>query len=241
MTERSDEIRALMQKARQALDDAELLLSHDRVEGAVNRIYYAAFDAAKAGLLTEGETPSGGHGPAGRVNGHLPWFPSFCRAASMACQNPSCPQSLRMSMPVFKGHYRRPIDDTNRIALPEAMRDVSPSDRYTLTRGLEEGLFLYPAERWAEVEEEISALNVYDETVRDFCRRVLMWAYEVETGAEGRLELPAALAEFAGLSGEGIVLGAFDHVEIWDPSRLEAYLSDRSDDYPTLVEQVMRT
>ena len=71
MTERSDEIQALMQKARQALDDAELLLDHDRVEAAVNRIYYAAFDAAKAALLTKGETPSSHSGVKTRFSYHF--------------------------------------------------------------------------------------------------------------------------------------------------------------------------
>jgi hypothetical protein len=71
MTERSDEIRALMQKARQALDDAELLLNHDRVEAAVNRIYYAAFDAAKAALLMKGETPSSHSGVKTRFSYHF--------------------------------------------------------------------------------------------------------------------------------------------------------------------------
>jgi len=40
-----------MRKSRQALDDAQLLLEHDRAEAAVNRAYYAAFDAARAALI----------------------------------------------------------------------------------------------------------------------------------------------------------------------------------------------
>ena len=39
-----------MHKARQALEDAGLLLAHERSEAAVNRIYYAAFDAARAAM-----------------------------------------------------------------------------------------------------------------------------------------------------------------------------------------------
>ena len=47
-----------MEKARQALDDARLLLRHKRAEAAINRAYDAAFHAARAALLTEDETPS---------------------------------------------------------------------------------------------------------------------------------------------------------------------------------------
>lgn len=56
MTEESDrQIRALQEKARQALSDAELLLDNGSVEAAINRGYYAAFQAARAALLTEEE------------------------------------------------------------------------------------------------------------------------------------------------------------------------------------------
>jgi hypothetical protein len=71
MTDRADEIQALMQKAHQALDDAQLLLEHDRTEAAINRLYYAAFDAARAALLTKDEAPSSHAGVKARVSYHF--------------------------------------------------------------------------------------------------------------------------------------------------------------------------
>ena len=53
MTHPDDEAHALMRKAHRALDDARFLLENDRAEAAVNRMYYAVFDAARAALLTE--------------------------------------------------------------------------------------------------------------------------------------------------------------------------------------------
>ena len=47
---------ALLQKAWRALGSAKLLLSAGDRDGAVNRAYYAMFDAAKA-ALTEGDEP----------------------------------------------------------------------------------------------------------------------------------------------------------------------------------------
>lgn len=60
-----------MRKSRQALDDAQLLLEHDRAEAAVNRAYYAAFDAARAALLTENETPASHAGVKTRFSYHF--------------------------------------------------------------------------------------------------------------------------------------------------------------------------
>jgi hypothetical protein len=71
MTDRTDEIQALIQKSHQALDDAQFLLDHDRVEAAVNRLYYAAFDAARAALLTKDEAPSSHSGVKTRFSYHF--------------------------------------------------------------------------------------------------------------------------------------------------------------------------
>jgi hypothetical protein len=67
----SDTEDALMSKARQALDDARLLLEHDRAEAAVNRVYYAALDAARAALLAEDETPGSHAGVKTRFSYHF--------------------------------------------------------------------------------------------------------------------------------------------------------------------------
>lgn len=67
----SETERALMEKAQQALDDARLLLAHDRAAAAVNRLYYACFDAARAALLTEDETPGSHAGVKTRFSYHF--------------------------------------------------------------------------------------------------------------------------------------------------------------------------
>jgi hypothetical protein len=47
-----------MARAREALDEANLLLANAHVHTAVNRIYYACFYAVSALLLTEGQSSS---------------------------------------------------------------------------------------------------------------------------------------------------------------------------------------
>lgn len=66
-----DPTEALLQKANQALDDASYLLEDDRVEAAMNRAYYAAFHAARAALLTEGEEPTSHAGILSRFSYHF--------------------------------------------------------------------------------------------------------------------------------------------------------------------------
>ena len=72
MTEEPDQqIRALQEKAGQALSDAELLLENGSVEAAINRGYYAAFQAARAALLTEEERPKTHSGVIRRFGYHF--------------------------------------------------------------------------------------------------------------------------------------------------------------------------
>ena len=76
MTEESDrQIRALQQKARQALSDAELLLDNGSVEAAMGLTrfsgYYPAFQAARAALLTEEEGPKTHSGVIRRFGYHF--------------------------------------------------------------------------------------------------------------------------------------------------------------------------
>jgi MraZ protein len=46
-----------------------------------------------------------------------------------------------------------------------------------------------------------------------------LWAstsHEMEIDRQGRMAIPAALREFAGLVGDVLVLGAIDRVELWN-------------------------
>ena len=67
----SEQIRALQEKAEQALSDAELLLENRSVEAAINRAYYATFQIARAALLVEGEYPKTHAGVMRRFGYHF--------------------------------------------------------------------------------------------------------------------------------------------------------------------------
>jgi len=53
-----DTIEALKKKAHAALSDAEVLLKKGSPEATINRGYYTVFQAARAALLTEEESPN---------------------------------------------------------------------------------------------------------------------------------------------------------------------------------------
>ncbi len=144
----------------------------------------------------------------------------------------------------FKGQAEYSIDDKARVALPAKMRRVlnpEAKDTFVATRGFEQCVFLYPLDRWEKMEEEFMTLNLYQREARDFVRTIVRWADEVALDGQGRIGLPKTLIDFAHLQAgkKAIILGALDHVEIWDPEIFDAYLNEQPDDYETITERVM--
>jgi MraZ protein len=143
---------------------------------------------------------------------------------------------------VFKGQAEYSVDSKGRVAIPASMRSVmSPEAKgtFTVTRGLETCIFLYPLDEWSQIEAEIADLNTFNRESRRFVRRIMRWAKEVSLDKQGRVTLPKSLIGFAGLDDTALILGSFDHIEIWNPEHFDEYLNEDPDDYETLAEQVM--
>lgn len=144
----------------------------------------------------------------------------------------------------FKGQAEYSIDDKGRVPVPAKMRRaLSPDAKETFvaTRGFEQCVFLYPLDRWERMEEEFMTLNPYQKEARAFVRTIVRWADEVSLDGQGRVAVPRTLIDFAGLApgGKAVIIGALDHIEVWDPEIFEAYLNEQADDYETLTERVM--
>ncbi len=145
-------------------------------------------------------------------------------------------------MATFKGQAEFSVDSKGRLAIPAKMRNcLSPAAKgtFTMTRGFERCIFLYPLDTWELKEEQMSGLNMYSRQSRDFVRTILMWADEVSLDGQGRVSLTRALVEFAGITEKALIIGALDHIEIWNPDSFAAYLDAQPDDYETLAERVM--
>ena len=144
----------------------------------------------------------------------------------------------------FKGQAAYSVDAKGRVAIPAKMRAVlnpEAKSTFTVTRGFEKCVFLYPLDHWAKMESEMRELNMYNRESRNFLRTIMMWADEVTLDAQGRIGMAKSLMEFAGISagGSALIIGSLDHIEIWDPDTFDKYVTDQVDDYDSLAERVM--
>ncbi len=144
----------------------------------------------------------------------------------------------------FKGQAEYSVDEKGRVALPAKMRRALPAeakDTLVATRGQEQCIMLYGLDTWERMEAQFGGLNVFRTEARDFLRTITRWAEELPLDAQGRVVLPKTLMDFAGLANRGpaLVLGALDHLEIWEPSIFAAHDESRPYDYATVTERVM--
>jgi MraZ protein len=72
--------------------------------------------------------------------------------------------------------------------------------------------------------------------VRDFGRLFYARAQATELDAQGRVRIPAELAALAGLDKEAVLVGVQDHLELWDRTRWEHYVSQKQSHYDQIAE-----
>ena len=120
----------------------------------------------------------------------------------------------------MKGEFRHTIDAKGRLFIPARLREALGA-RFTVTRGLDGCLALYPAAAWERLEERIRALPM--SRARDLQRFFFSSAFDAELDKQGRILLPAGLRRYAALEREAVIIGAADRAEIWDAVRWEDY------------------
>ena len=117
------------------------------------------------------------------------------------------------------GEYEHTIDDKSRLTLPAKFRE-SFADGIVLTRGMDGCLYAYTKADWERlVETRLSTLDPLSREGRLMHRFFFASAGAAEPDKQGRVPIPATLAQKAGLGRDVVVAGVYDHLEIWDRAR----------------------
>jgi MraZ protein len=119
---------------------------------------------------------------------------------------------------MFTGEYRHSVDSKGRVAIPIKFR-APLGEGAMLARWVDGCAAIFPRSSFDDLAEKVSKLPISDERARSFSRFLFAGAFEVETDQQGRILLPAAIKDWSGVTAEAVVVGARDHVEIWEPGR----------------------
>ena len=143
----------------------------------------------------------------------------------------------------FLGEYEVTLDAKGRFLLPAGLKKQLAEDsanQFVVNRGIETCLSLYPMQSWEPIYAEVSKLNDFDPKVRQFRRYFLNGATNIESDSAGRLLLPKALMDYAGLEKDVVLVSAVNKIEIWDKTRYTKFFeSFTPESYSDLANEVM--
>ncbi len=123
---------------------------------------------------------------------------------------------------MFLGDYQHTLDAKGRVSLPAKFRNEM-TGKLVIAKGLDDCLYVYPAEEYHAFVEELTSREDFDPRVRKVRRFFTTGAVETEFDSAGRISLPANLREYAGLSKDVAVTGNGTRIEIWDAAAWTAY------------------
>ena len=108
-------------------------------------------------------------------------------------------------------------------ALQSRFMPLMTDSHFIATSNLERSFSLYTLYDWATLELIIQRLPNSHEIVRRVQRMIIANATQVTQDAQGRIQFPAHLLEYANIESTAVAI-AFDHkLEIWNPMMLEKY------------------
>lgn len=135
------------------------------------------------------------------------------------------------------GQYEHTIDAKGRVIIPAKFREEL-GDRFVLTKGLDNCLFVYSLEEWKNIEAKLKTLPLTKKDARAFTRFFLAGAVECEIDKQGRILIPANLREHAKIEKDVIFIGVSTRVEIWSKEVWEEYSNNTDVSFEEIAEHL---
>ena len=124
----------------------------------------------------------------------------------------------------FVGTHEHTLDGKGRLVLPSKYR-ARLADRAYVSPGAK-CLDLWTPEAFEEMVERLTVEVREGRTDPQALRGIGAFSAEVAPDSQGRIMLPERLREFAGLTRNVVVNGAFSKIEIWDVDRWTEQVPD---------------
>jgi MraZ protein len=139
---------------------------------------------------------------------------------------------------MFLGTHSPRLDEKGRLFLPAKYREEL-SGGLVITKGQERCLYVFPGAEFQRITEALRTAPVTAKAVRDYSRVFFASASDEVPDKQGRITIPPALRNYAGLDRDCAVIGANTRLEIWDASAWETYLTEQEPQFSDLSEEVL--
>ena len=138
---------------------------------------------------------------------------------------------------MLMGEYHHNIDEKNRLIIPSKFRGEL-GEKFVITRGLENCLFVYSYSEWENIVSKLKALPFTKKDSRNFTRFFLSGATECTLDKSGRVCITSPLVHYAGLTSSCVIIGANDRLEIWDEDNWNKFFVDNEENFSDIAENL---
>ncbi|MCF8529982.1 MAG: division/cell wall cluster transcriptional repressor MraZ [Candidatus Nanopelagicales bacterium] len=139
---------------------------------------------------------------------------------------------------MFLGTHSPRLDDKGRMVLPAKFREGLAAG-LVFTKGQERSIIVWPAAEFADYAARLSEASRSDSAVRAYQRVLFSGATDEIPDKQGRVMVPAALREYAGVDRDVVVVGNGTTLEIWNAPAWESYLAGQEEGFSDLSEEVI--
>ncbi len=139
------------------------------------------------------------------------------------------------------GEYDCKLDAKGRLKLPSALlKQLGGMDeiRFTVNRGFEKHLMLYPKDVWDKKVNEINQLNIYNTRQRQAIRYFYRGATEIAPDSADRILLPKGLIDYATMEKEIVLFAYQEQIEIWSKAEYQKMLTEEPEDFASIANEI---
>lgn len=138
---------------------------------------------------------------------------------------------------MFYGSYSHSLDSKGRLVIPSKMRKELDDNLFVM-KGFDGALSLYKSSDFDKLIQELNNLEYHKKNSRAYLRVQLASVIELEIDRLGRVQLPTQLLNKYQIGKDVIVIGALDHIEVWDQKEYEKYVEEYESNFETLAESI---
>ena len=125
---------------------------------------------------------------------------------------------------VFVGTFRHNLDPKKRLTIPSEWRELvgAPNSLYVLPSVDQQCLCAFPAREMVQRLQIIRRHSIADSKARQLARVLGSQSQLAPWDAQGRIRVKDELLEFARITGDAVLIGAFESFELWNPGLWQA-------------------
>lgn len=143
---------------------------------------------------------------------------------------------------MFAGEYLCKLDEKGRFIVPSSMRErlETEGNGVVFLKGPEQALWAYSATEWEKVLER-TRTKLDEDQSRLFMHFVVSEAGTSDVDRAGRILIPGKLRKLIPVEDdqEIILVGLYNHMEIWNPAEWRRYVSTSEEKYEQQLSKIL--